>query len=82
MKAVKPLPKHSYLSPRGETLLSELREECQHILKLMAQLETPGLVEAQVEVILGELSAAVLHLHEHTSGLDKVIDEDRGEGNA
>jgi len=59
--------------------LKELGEECQHTLKLLAQLEMGGLAEAQVETILGELSAAVLHLHEHTRGLDEIIDEDLGE---
>jgi hypothetical protein len=53
-------------------------EECQRVLKLLAQLEMPGLTEAQVEAVLGELSAAVLHLHEHTRGLDEIIDEDLG----
>jgi hypothetical protein len=41
-------------------------------------LESPGLMEPQVEAILGELSAAILHLHEHTRGLDAVLDEDPG----
>jgi hypothetical protein len=31
-----------------------------------------------VEAILGELSAAILHLHEHTRGLDTMLDEDPG----
>jgi hypothetical protein len=34
------------------------------------------LTEAQRETVLGELSAAVLHLHEHTRGLDTVIDSE------
>ena len=59
-------------------LLTELGEECQRILKLLAQLDIAGLSEAQVEAVLGELSAAVLHLHEHTQGLDEIIDEDLG----
>jgi hypothetical protein len=69
-------PKTSYLSPGTVTLLAELNEECQRILKLSAQLEIPGLKETQVEAILGELSAAILHMHEHTRGLDALIDDD------
>ena len=80
MRAVKQKPKASYVSPGTETLLKELGEECQCLLKLLAQLEMTGLAKAQVEVLLGELSAAVLHLHEHTRGLDEIIDDDRGKG--
>jgi len=80
MRALKQKPKVPTLSPRTLTLLTELGEECQRVLKLLAQLEMPGLSEAQVEAILGELSAAVLHLHEHTRGLDVIIDEDLGGG--
>jgi hypothetical protein len=60
------------------TLLAELNDKCQRILKLSAQLEIPGHRETQVETILGELSAAILHVHEHTRGLDAIIDEDPG----
>lgn len=63
-----------YVNRRTRVLLNELQEACQHVLKLLAQLEMPGLVERQVDEILGELSAAVVHLHEHTRGLDTVID--------
>jgi len=80
MSPVKPQPKPPYLSTATVTLLSELNEECQRILKLSAQLEIPGLRETQVEVILGELSAAILHIHEHTRGFDTTIDEDQGVG--
>jgi hypothetical protein len=65
-----------YLSVPTLVLLRELGEECQYILKLLAQLEVAGLSEAQKEDILGDLSAAVLHMHEHTRGLDALIDED------
>ena len=76
MKAVKPKPKSANLSAKTETLLIELGEECQRILKLLAQLEMPILTESQRETVLGELSATVLHLHEHTRGLDSVIDSE------
>jgi len=78
MKAVKQQSRGSYVSPGVRTLLNELGEECQHVLKLLAKLKTAGAPEVQIETILGDLSAAVLHLHEHTRGLDEIIDEDRG----
>jgi hypothetical protein len=62
------------------TLLAELIEECQRILKLSAQLEILGLKETQVEAILGELGAAIFHMHEHTRGLDAIIADDPGVG--
>jgi hypothetical protein len=80
MSRLKLPPKAPYLSPGTATLLVELNEECQRILKLSAQLEIAGLRETQVEAILGELSAAILHVHEHTQGLDTIIDEDPGPG--
>ena len=82
MSTVKRRRKASYLSPGTVTLLAELGEECQRIVKLLAQLEITGLRETQVETLLGELSAAILHLHEHTRGLDTILDEEptvRGE---
>lgn len=76
MKAVKPKLKSTHLSAKTETLLLELGEECQRVLKLLGQLEMPTLTEPQRETVLGELSASVLHLHEHTRGLDSVIDSE------
>jgi len=67
-----------YVSSTTATLLAELEAECQHVLKLLAQLEMAGLSGEQVEDILGALSAAVLHLHEHTRGLDVLLDEEKG----
>ena len=78
MSTVKRRLKASYLSPGTGTLLAELGEECQRVVKLLAQLESPSLKETQVEALLGELSAAILHLHEHTRGLDAILDEDPG----
>jgi 3'-phosphoadenosine 5'-phosphosulfate sulfotransferase len=43
MSTVKRRLKASSLSPGTDTLLAELGEECQHVLKLLAQLEIPGL---------------------------------------
>lgn len=78
MSSVEQKQKMSYVSPTTATLLTELGDECQHILKRLSQLEIANLGEDQVEMILGELSAAVLHLHEHTRDLDVRLDEDCG----
>ena len=75
MKVLQQKPEMSCLSASTLILLRELGEECQTVLKLLAQLEVAGLSEAQQETILGDLSAAILHLHEHTRGLDALIDE-------
>ena len=74
MRITEAKPTVRYLDPRTATLLEELREECQVVLKLLAQLELPGLQEEQVDSLLGELSAAILHLHEHTRGLDELLE--------
>ena len=49
MKEVKPKPRSTALSAKSETLLLELGEECQRVLKLLAQLEMPELTEPQRE---------------------------------
>ena len=67
-----------YVGRRTAILLDELREECQNISKVLAQLELPGLQDDQAEDLLGELSAAILHLHEHTLGLDeRLLDKEK-----
>lgn len=76
MKAVKPQSKPSNLSVKTETVLLELGEECRRVVRLLDQLEASTLTEAQRETVLGELSAAVLHLHGHTRGLDSLIDRE------
>ena len=78
MSTVKRRLQTPYLSHGTVTLLAELGEECQRVLKLVAQLDITGLKETQVETIVGELSAAILHMHEHTRGLDAILDEDPG----
>ncbi|MGH8010343.1 MAG: hypothetical protein ACREQ3_25390, partial [Candidatus Binatia bacterium] len=56
----------SSLSSTATVLLDELREECENVLRLLERLDTPSPSEQQRDEILGELSAAVLHLHTHT----------------
>jgi len=63
-------------SRKLSVLLDELEEELQNTLKLLTQLKMEGLTQDQAEGILGELSAAVLHLHEHTRGLEELVMEE------
>ena len=76
MKTTEANPITNYVGPTTGTLLEELREECQTVSKLLAQLELPSLQEEQIDDLLGELSAALLHLHEHTRGLDEQVLKD------
>jgi hypothetical protein len=57
------------------TLLEELGEECQNTLKLLTQLKTTYPDTEQIENILAELTASVVHLHAHTDGLDDLISD-------
>ena len=73
MKTTEANPLANHVSPAMAVLLEELREECQNVSKLLAQLELPGLHENQVDDLVGDLSAVILHLHEHTKGLDEQL---------
>lgn len=57
------------------TLLEELGEECQNTLKLLAQSRISHPSTEQIEDILAELTASVVHLHAHTDGLDDLISD-------
>ena len=70
---VSKMKEEAIVSRRLVVLLDELNEELQNTAELLAQLRVKGLTEEQVELILGELSAAISHLHEHTDGLDELI---------
>ena len=74
MKTAKPKPARA-LSSTTETLLRELREECQNVVELINRLKARPQGARERDEILGELSAAVLHLHVHTKGLDEYICE-------
>ena len=63
------------LSRTALTLLRELREECESVVDLIRRLETRELSARERDDVLGELSAAVLHLHTHTRGLDRFLCE-------
>ena len=58
-----------------DTLLRELREECEQVADLIRRLEAGPRSARDRDEILGELSAAVLHLHTHTQGLDEYLCE-------
>jgi hypothetical protein len=74
MKTAKPKAARA-LSSTTETLLRELRDECQTVVDLINRLESRPLTARERDEILGELSAAVLHLHVHTKGLDEFLCE-------
>jgi len=70
------IKEESIVSRRVGVLLDELGQELHNTSELLAQLKVEGLTQEQVDLILGELSAAVSHLHEHTDGLDQLIMEE------
>jgi len=73
MKAAKLRPGTS--SHTAEVLLHELREECEHVVSLIRRIEAGPRSARERDDILGEFSAAVLHLHAHTQGLDEFLCE-------
>ena len=72
MKAAKSKPVRT-LSSTAETLLRELRDECETVVDLIHRLEARPRSARERDEILGDLSAAVLHLHVHTKGLDEFL---------
>ncbi len=68
MKAAK--RKTAQTSRTAEILLKELREECERVVALIRRLE-----KGAASGLIGELSAAILHLHSHTAGLDEFLCE-------
>jgi hypothetical protein len=69
-------PKKIVLSETLTVLLDELGEECQHTLRLLAQLQVNGLSSEQLEDILAELTASIVHLHVHTADLQDLISDE------
>lgn len=49
------------------TLLNELRDECLSTIKLIHQLELECLTDEQIDDVLGELAASVIHLQAHST---------------
>ena len=58
-----------------EVELAELGEECARVVMLLQRLARARTKGRDVSGVLGELGAAVVHLHVHTKGLDRLIDE-------
>ena len=58
-----------------EAELAELGEECARVVMLLQRLARARTKGRDVSGVLGELGAAVVHLHVHTKGLDRLIDE-------
>lgn len=56
-------------------LFDELEQECLNTVKYIEALKVQRLSKAQQEDILGELSAAITHLHIQTEQLDKKLEE-------
>jgi hypothetical protein len=57
-----------------EAELAELGEECARVLLLLQRLARARAEGRSCAAVLGELSATVLHIHTHTTGLDELID--------
>ncbi len=73
MRAIKHKEPEAPPSSTTDALLSELREECDRVSALIRRLEAKPTSERERDEIFGELSAAVLHLHTHTAGLDEIL---------
>ncbi|MBI3582489.1 MAG: hypothetical protein HY096_00885 [Nitrospinae bacterium] len=57
------------------TLIDELKEECQHVVRLIEALKVKDLTDGQREDILGELSASLTHLKIHSNEVEQSIDK-------
>ncbi len=79
MSSLPALEEKSVISKKLSTLLEELDEECAHVQDLIAQLKVSNLSTEQVEDILAELNAAIIHLNTHTEGLDVTISNEMDE---
>lgn len=73
---VKNSKKSPKLNETLSTLLTELGEECQRTLQLLAQLQLNHLTADQMGDILAELTGSVVHLHGHTEGLQELISDE------
>jgi DNA repair exonuclease SbcCD ATPase subunit len=76
MSALETLEEKAVISRKLAILLKELDEECAHVQDLIAQLKLSNLTSEQVENILAELHAAIVHLNTHTSGLDELVSQE------
>jgi hypothetical protein len=61
------------VNPTLSTLLTELGEECETVIFLLAQLKLSNLTDEQKGDLLAELTGAVAHLHVHTADLPDLL---------
>lgn len=59
---------------RVQTELAELGEECVRVIKLLQRLERVRTTRRDAGDVLADLSVAVTHIHVHTKGLDRLIE--------
>ncbi len=74
MKALA-LTKEIALDKTLKSLITELEEECLHVVSLIEALKIKNLTEDQREDILGELSASLSHLKIHSNEVEEAIDK-------
>ena len=74
MKALA-LTKEIALNKTLKSLITELEEECLHVVSLIEALKIKNLTEDQREDILGELSASLSHLKIHSNEVEEAIDK-------
>ena len=79
MSIVTETKKQSKISNRLAVLLDELDHECAHVRSLIAKFRIANLETEQLEDILAELHAAIIHLNTHTDGLDTLISKEMDE---
>jgi hypothetical protein len=65
-----------HVSSTLSILLTELGEECEQVLFLLAQLKLANLTDDQKGDILAELTGSVCHLHVHTENLPELIEDE------
>lgn len=69
------LTKEIALDKTLKSLITELEEECLHVVSLVEALKIKNLTEDQREDILGDLSASLSHLKIHSNEVEEVIDK-------
>jgi hypothetical protein len=57
-----------------ERELTELGEECSRVVRLLRQLAKKRALGRDTADTVGDLGAAIVHLHVHTDGLDDLLD--------
>lgn len=58
-----------------ERELADLGTECRRAVTLLERLRKARATGRDVSDVIGELGAVIIHLHVHTKGLDRMLDE-------